>query len=133
MARMVGGTKALRLRLRFHDPVRHPGSPDGQALDSNNLLPLLTGEGRFLRREFFLQQAGSEYEMMFRRMPWKLVIQSNHLRTKYEPKALYNLKDDPEESRDYLQNLEFRPVVERLLAEHMAVMKSGRPTAPGRR
>ena len=106
--------------------------PDGQAQDSNNLLPLFTGEGEFQRREYFINQAGSHQELMLRKMPWKLIIQSDFKRTKFEPLALYNLKDDPHEDMNLLKNPEFKAVADGLFQNYLDIVGSGRPTAPGR-
>ncbi|VGO11912.1 Arylsulfatase [Pontiella desulfatans] len=106
--------------------------PKGQAQDSNNLLPLLTGKGRFVQRDFFVNQAGANQELMYRKMPWKLIIQSNFKRTQYEPKALYNLKDDPGEKKDLIKNPEYKKLVETMFKEYMDILQSGQPTAPGR-
>ena len=106
--------------------------PKGQAQDSNNLLPLLTGKGEFKQREFWANQAGANQELMLRKMPWKLIIQSDFKRTKFEPKALYNLKGDPTESKNLIKNPEFKEIVDQMFAEYMDIVKSGRPTVPGR-
>jgi arylsulfatase A-like enzyme len=106
--------------------------PQGQAQDSNNLLPLLTGKGGFQQREFFINQAGSKQELMLRKMPWKLIIQSNFKRTSFEPLALYHLEDDPHEDHNQFSNPEFKPVVDRMFKEYMDIAKTGQPTAPGR-
>ena len=106
--------------------------PDGQALDSNNLLPLLTGEGSFKQREFFVNQSGSRNELMYRKMPWKLIIKSNHKKTKFDLKALYNLESDPGERKNLLKNPEFKAQAERMRKEYMQIVSSGRPTVPGR-
>lgn len=106
--------------------------PPGQAMDSHNLLPLLTGRGEFRRREFLMQQAGANHELMLRKMPWKLIIQSNNQRTKFEPKALYNLRDDPGERQNLIHKSQFKDQSDALLKEYMEIMQSRRPTAPGR-
>jgi hypothetical protein len=106
--------------------------PEGQALDSNNLLPLLTGGGTFQQREYLIQQAGANHEVMLRKMPWKLIIQSDGKRSYFEPKALCRLQDDPHEDKNLLKNPEFKPVVDRLFNEYMDITQSRRPTVPGR-
>ncbi|WP_063870283.1 sulfatase family protein, partial [Novipirellula maiorica] len=106
--------------------------PEGQAMDSNNLLPLLTGKGNFHQRKVFIQQAGSKNEVMIRKMPWKLIIQSNHKRSSFEPKSLFNLIDDPHEDTNLINKVELKPIAERLLKEYLETVESGRPTAPGR-
>lgn len=106
--------------------------PQGQALDSNNLLPLFTGKGKFRQRDFFVNQAGANQELMLRKMPWKIIIQSNFKRTKFEPKALYNLKNDPHEDNNLIANPEYKTTVENMFREYMDIVESGCPTAPGR-
>ncbi|QDV62390.1 Arylsulfatase [Crateriforma conspicua] len=106
--------------------------PVGQAPDSNNFLPLLTGEGEFQSRPYFIQQAGSRNEVMLRKMPWKLIIQSNQKRTAFEPKALFNLMDDPTESRDLAKQPEYQATVAELLADYQQIVESRLPTAPSR-
>ena len=107
--------------------------PDGQALDSNNLLPLLLGKDGFQRRDYFMHQAGAGKQLMYRKAPWKLIIQTNWKRTTFEPKALYNLEQDPGETKNLIKNPELSPIVKSMFAEYQAVLESGVPTAPGRR
>lgn len=106
--------------------------PRGQAMDSLNLLPLLTGEGTFQSREYFINQAGSKQELMIRKMPWKLIIQSNFKRTKFEPLSLYNLKDDPHEDNNLVYDPGFKSVVDNMFEQYMDVVQSGQATVPGR-
>ena len=106
--------------------------PMGQALDSNSLMPLFTGNGSFEKREFFINQAGANQELMLRKMPWKLIIQSDFKRSKFEPKSLYNLQGDPGEKKNLIDNPEFKAVVDRMFGEYMDIVESGRPTASGR-
>ncbi|MDF7825175.1 arylsulfatase [Pontiellaceae bacterium B12227] len=106
--------------------------PKGQAQDSNNLLPLLTGKGTFVQRDYFVNQAGANHELIYRKMPWKLIIQSTFKRTKYEPKLLYNLQEDPGETKNLIKNPEYKKVVDKMFKEYMDLIESGRPTAPGR-
>lgn len=107
--------------------------PDGQAMDSHNLLPLLTGKGQFKQREFLIHQAGAGHELMLRKMPWKLIIQSNSKRTKFEPKALYNLEKDPGEKQNLLKKSQFKSRADNMLKEYLEIVESRRPTAPGRK
>ena len=106
--------------------------PEGQAMDSNNLLPLLMGDGTFRNRNVFVHQAGSKNEVMIRRMPWKLIIQSNPKRSSFEPKSLFNLQDDPHEDANLISQTQFKPITDGLLKEYMEIVESGRPTVPGR-
>lgn len=106
--------------------------PEGQALDSNNLLPLLTGKGEFRQRDAFVQQAGSKNEVMMRVSPWKLIMQTNHKRTIYDPKALYHLVDDPHEDNNLIRTPEGNVIAERLLARYRQIVTSGEATVPTR-
>ncbi|QEG24252.1 sulfatase family protein [Mariniblastus fucicola] len=106
--------------------------PEGQAQDSNNLLPLLTGDGKFRPRSSWINQAGSKNEVMIRKMPWKLIIQSNNKRSRFEPIALYNLQSDPGEKQNQLKVDAHQNVVATLLAEYLETVNSGQPTAPSR-
>jgi arylsulfatase A len=106
--------------------------PDGQALDSNNLLPLLTGQGEFRQRTAFVQQAGSKNEVMIRVAPWKLIMQTNHKRTMYEPKALYHLVNDPHEDSNQILAPEGKVIADRLLKRYRQIVTSGESTVPSR-
>ena len=106
--------------------------PDGQAMDSLNLLPLLMGDESFEGRDYFANQAGSKQELMYRKMPWKLIIQSNLKRTKFEFLALYNLEDDPHEDQNKLDDPELESIANDMLIKYMEIVQSGRPTVPGR-
>ncbi|MEO0793858.1 MAG: arylsulfatase [Verrucomicrobiota bacterium] len=106
--------------------------PAGQALDSNNLMPLFLGDDAFAQRDYFINQAGAKQELMLRRSPWKLIIQSNFKRTQFEPKALYNLDADPKEKKNLLDNPEYKELAKKMFDEYMDIVESGRPTAPGR-
>ncbi|MFD2255146.1 arylsulfatase [Luteolibacter algae] len=106
--------------------------PKGQAQDSNNLLPLLTGSGTFQQRDYWVNQAGANQELMIRKDGWKLVIQSDFKRTKYKPKALYHLEKDPRESKNLIANPELKERTDQMFKDYMDILESGRPTAPGR-
>ena len=56
-----------------------------QAMDSQNILPILIGEKQSKIRKRLLLQAGSNCEVIYRRDPWKLIIQSNWALDKWEP------------------------------------------------
>ncbi len=102
--------------------------PAGQAQDSNNLLPLLNGEGTFLPREYFANQAGSQHEFMLRVMPWKLIIQSNHQRSKMKPKLLFNLHNDPRELKNLVDQPEMEARVAAMLKRYKKIVESRCPT-----
>jgi arylsulfatase A len=69
---------------------------------------------------------------MYRKESWKLIIQSDFKRTKYEPKALYNLESDSREKNNLMKNPEYQQLVKQMHAEYMDIIESGRATAPGR-
>jgi len=105
----------------------------GQALDSNNLLPLMLGNTTaYHSRKQLLLQAGSQHELIFRKDPWKLIIQSNHAVTKFEPKALFNLATNPQE--DPADNLIAHPDhatrATALFNEYMHIRTNGIVTLP---
>jgi arylsulfatase A-like enzyme len=102
--------------------------PKGQAQDSNNILPLLTGNGTFKPRRFFAHQAGSQHEFMLRVMPWKLVIQSNHKRAKMEPKLLFNLQDDPRERNNLIDKPEMKDRIGAMLKQYKVLIETKRAT-----
>lgn len=106
--------------------------PQDQAQDSNNLLPLLTGKEQFKQRDFIVLQAGSQNEVIYRKDPWKLIIQSNNECTMWEPKSLFNLKDNPSENPafNFANNPEYKQLVDKMLAEYLDIRTSGRRTAP---
>ena len=62
-------------------------------------------------------------------MPWKLIIQSNNKRTKFEPKGLYNLQDDPAEKQNRIESPEGKSLTDSMLKEYLEIVDSGRPTA----
>ncbi|MEM0925253.1 MAG: sulfatase/phosphatase domain-containing protein [Planctomycetota bacterium] len=102
--------------------------PAGQAMDSNNLLPLLTGNGTFRRRRAFIQQAGSRHEVMIRKMPWKLIMQSDPKRSRFEAKMLFNLVEDPHEDHNLLEEERYAEMTAQLRREYLSVVTSGRST-----
>lgn len=104
--------------------------PADQAQDSLNLLPLLTGKGEFKQRPWMVQQAGSKKEILYRKAPWKLIIQSNNSLDTFEPKALYNLEKDLAEKKNFLKNPDQNARVTQMLAEYLDILKSKKRTAP---
>ncbi|MDO7714498.1 MAG: sulfatase-like hydrolase/transferase, partial [Pirellulales bacterium] len=105
--------------------------PDNQAMDSNNLLPLFTGDGTFQKRDVFLQQAGSQCEVMVRKMPYKLIMQSDQKRSHFTPTKLFNLRDDPHEDTNLLEQPSYQPIAQSLLSEYKNLIESKRATVPG--
>jgi arylsulfatase A-like enzyme len=106
--------------------------PADQAMDSNNLMPLLTGSPGYKPRESLLLQAGSKNELIYRKGPWKLIIQSDHNLTKFEPKALFNLEKTPKElpKDNQIGNPECKSLIDQLLNEYLEIRRSGQRTAP---
>jgi arylsulfatase A len=106
--------------------------PEDQAQDSNNLLSLLTGQGKFQQREFIVQQAGSKKELMYRKWPWKLILQSDHKLTKFEPIALFNLQVNPTEKEKFnlVDAPEHNARVYQMRSEYLEIFNSRQRTAP---
>ncbi|MEM1082702.1 MAG: arylsulfatase [Verrucomicrobiota bacterium] len=106
--------------------------PEDEAMDSSNLLPLLTGKGKYVPREFMVQQAGSGKEIIYRKWPWKLIIQSDHALKKFEPSKLYNLEENPTENPELnkVNEPEFKELTARMLKDYLEIQNSGRRTAP---
>lgn len=107
--------------------------PENEAQDSNNLMPLLTGDiEKFQQRDYYVLQSGANTEVIYRKDPWKLIIQSNHECTKWEPKALYNLRDNPGEkwNQNLVDHPEYKQLVERMKKEYLKIRESGVRTAP---
>ena len=104
--------------------------PNDQAMDSNNLLPLLTGDGTFRKRNIFLQQAGSQCEVMVRKMPYKLIMQSDQKRTQFTPTKLFNLSADPHEDTNLLEQPSYQPIAQSLLSEYKNIVESKHSTVP---
>ncbi len=107
--------------------------PKGQALDSNNLLPLLLGNtSSYHAREQLLLQAGSKHELIYRKDPWKLIIQSNHAVTKFEPIALFNLQTNPDEdpADNLIEHPEHATRATNLFEEYMHIRTNGIVTLP---
>ncbi len=92
----------------------------------------LTGKGEFKPREELLLQGGSRHEVIYRKDPRKLIIQSDHKVTKFEPVALFNLKTNPleKESENLLKNPEFEERVQEMLARYLKLRRSGARTVP---
>ena len=73
--------------------------PENQAMDSQNLLPVLT-KGKALEREFLMLQSGTGRQLIIIEDGWKLIIQcdkKDKTDMTRKPVALFNLKDNPEE------------------------------------
>jgi arylsulfatase A-like enzyme len=105
---------------------------NNQALDSNNLLPLFTGKGLFKKRNIFLQQAGSQCEVMIRETPYKLIMQSDQKRTHFTPLKLFNLQNDPHEDADLLGMPDYQLIMQSLLSKYKNTVETECPTVPSR-
>ncbi len=105
---------------------------NNQALDSNNLLPLFTGKGLFEERNVFLQQAGSQCEVMIRETPYKLIMQSDQKRTHFTPTKLFNLQNDPHEDTDLLGVPNYQFIMQSLLSKYKNTVEKEYPTVPSR-
>jgi len=87
--------------------------PEGQAMDSYNLLPLLKDEAGAKGREFSLYQGGlpwpeeiNSLKYIIRKGDWKLIINSDNEGNILDPFAFFNLKDNPYEveSKNFLRD-----------------------------
>lgn len=105
---------------------------DEDTLDSNNILPILTGKTDYESRDMLIWQSGATFEVMYRKGPWKLIIQSNHPLTKWEPIALFNLDDNTgeKESGNMLNHPEYKGRAKQMFKEYMEIRQSGVRTAP---
>jgi arylsulfatase A-like enzyme len=61
---------------------------------------------------------------MIREGAWKMIAQSNHKRTVFDPIHLYDLEQDPGEELDRIQDLECQAVVQDLLAKYRRIVES---------
>ncbi|MER2493782.1 sulfatase family protein [Catenovulum sediminis] len=101
-----------------------------EAPDSNDLTPLFTGEGEFHSRKQMFLQGGSFTQAIYIKGDWKLIIQSNRERTKFEPIALFNLKTNIREleAQNLIKQQQAR--VQAMLKEYLSIRNAGIPTAP---
>ena len=103
-----------------------------QAQDSYSFLPLLKQETSFQPREEVFLQGGSYHQLIYRQGPWKLIIQSNHKLTKWEPTALFDLSSNPGELEE--ENLISQPEhasrVTAMLERYREIRDSKVRTAP---
>lgn len=104
----------------------HVNVPDDQAKDSLNLLPLLNGKGIYHRREYLMLQAGSQHQVMFRKDGWKLIMQSDHKLTKFEPTALFNLSSNPDEkeSENFVKDVEQQGRISAMRQQYLQIRRS---------
>jgi arylsulfatase A-like enzyme len=106
--------------------------PSDQAMDSNNMLPLLTGASGYQSRSRMLLQAGSNCEVIYRKDPWKLIIKSDWSCSEWNPTALFNLEKTPKErpADNQISNPEYRALMDEMLKEYLQVRTSGGRTVP---
>lgn len=69
---------------------------------------------------------------MYRRADWKLIIQSDNKQSKFEPIALYNLEDNPQENKDrnMVNDPEHKTLVDKMLKEYLEILNPRQRTAP---
>ncbi|WP_111979230.1 sulfatase family protein [Algibacillus agarilyticus] len=108
---------------------------DNEGLDSNDLLPLLANQvtnqittTAYHPREFLMLQAGSRTEVIFVKNGWKLIIDTDHKLTKFEPTALFNLNTNVVEDEKFNLLLSQPQKVDAMLAEYLTIRNSGIPT-----
>jgi hypothetical protein len=77
-------------------------------------------------------QAGSKHEVMFRRDGWKLILQSDHNVSKFEPIALFNLNENPleEEKRNVINDPAQAERVKKMRDTYIRIRTSGQRTTP---
>ncbi len=105
---------------------------DEDTLDSNNILPILTGDKKYNSRDLLVWQAGATHEVMYREGDWKLIIQSNHKLDKWEPFALFNLETNlgEEEDRNLINHPEYQGRAKSMFKRYMKIRTGGERTAP---
>ncbi|MEM0915059.1 MAG: arylsulfatase [Planctomycetota bacterium] len=105
---------------------------EDQAMDSLSLLPILQGEAEDDLDRFLPLQGGSRHELIYRKGPWKLIIDSNHPQTEFNPVALFNLEENPLELEE--QNLVNDPAhaepAKAIFDEHLRWRSSGERSTP---
>lgn len=111
----------------FEHPLEHH-----QAMDSMSLLPLIRGEEGFTGRSDFLLQGGSFNQLIYRQGDWKLIIQSDHPVSFYEPIALFNLAENPreEESGNLIDDPEQIERAQAMFARYLSIRESGARSVP---
>jgi hypothetical protein len=89
-------------------------------------------EGTFRQRDYIVQQAGSKKELMYRKWPWKLIIQSNQQLTTFDAIALYDLQDNPFEKQagNLVSDPQHKSRVDEMLREHLEILRSRQRTGP---
>ena len=67
---------------------------------------------------------------MVRKMPYKLIMQSDQKRTHFTPIKLFDLKADPHEDVNLLDQPKYRLISQSLLSEYKNIVQSKCSTAP---
>lgn len=106
--------------------------PEDEAMDSLNLLPLLTGQEGFEQRDYLIQQSGCFTEAMFRDGDWKLIMKSDYQSSKFDPVALFNLANQPSEKEEsnLIDHPEQKRRVEAMRAKYLEIRNGNRRTTP---
>ncbi|MEP1448965.1 MAG: arylsulfatase [Paraglaciecola sp.] len=96
------------------------------APDSKNLLPLLSNES-WQARDFMMLQGGSKNELIYREGDWKLIIQSDHQISKFEPIALFNLGSNRQEreTKNLLKFSKHQDRITEMLKRYKQIRLSG--------
>ena len=87
-------------------------------------------ESDYQARKFAMLQGGSRNEVIFRQGDWKLIINSNHELSKFEPVALFNLKDNISELEklNLIQSKQHEKRVTQMFQQYMETRNSLQPT-----
>lgn len=106
--------------------------PKNEAMDSLNLLPLLTGEKGFKAREYLMLQSGSRHEIMFREGDWKLIMDSDHDLSKFEPIGLFNLTKCPIEAEEHnlVKHPEQQGRIKTMRRKYLEIRNGNKRTTP---
>lgn len=106
--------------------------PKDEAMDSLNLLPLLTGKCGFEPREYLMLQSGCYFETMLRDGDWKLIMASDYNSSKFEPVALFNLSKNPveDETQNLVKHPEQQERVKAIHKKYLSIRESGARTTP---
>ncbi|MEN8662110.1 MAG: arylsulfatase [Lentimonas sp.] len=103
-----------------------------QAMDSHNLLDTFLGKNTGTSRQELMLQSGSMNQVMLRQGKWKLIIQSDHKLTKWEPIGLYNLESNPIESpkSNLINNPEYAAKLKTMVSRYHEVRNSTARSEP---
>ncbi len=107
--------------------------PAGQAMDSLNLLPLLTGDPNFVQRDYIMQQSGSNKEVMFRQDGFKLIMDTDNAISFWTPISLFNLLNNPteNESFNFINDSQYQTLVQDMKDTYLDIRTSRISTVPG--